>query len=96
MTAFHWEMGKVTKVIFRPIAFGLGLENEEFVMPSFFDTIDHLRLHYPPVPVASLENQAMANMPAHSDWSSKLCSFRMTAVASRQACVAATDPGYFH
>ena len=53
------------------MALGIGLEDENYFLPTHPGHNNQLRLlHYPPVPAAVLESPAATRMPAHSDWPS--------------------------
>jgi isopenicillin N synthase-like dioxygenase len=70
-TKFYWECNKVAQSILRAMALGIGLEDPEYLIKYHSGHNNQLRLlHYPPVPAAELERQAVARMPAHSDWGS--------------------------
>ena len=68
---FYWECFKVSSSILKAMAIGIGLEDEDFLLKFHSGHNNQLRLlHYPPVPASELESQAVARMPAHTDWGS--------------------------
>lgn len=70
-TDFYWECNKIAQSILRAVAFGIGLDDPEYLIKYHSGHNNQLRLlHYPSVPAAELENQTAARMPAHSDWGS--------------------------
>ena len=53
------------------MALGVGLENEDYFVPTHPGHNNQLRLlHYPPVPAGNIESQASTRLGAHSDWGS--------------------------
>ncbi|MCJ1399540.1 hypothetical protein MMC11_002742 [Xylographa trunciseda] len=73
MLRFYWELNKTAQMILQAIGQGLHLKEGELtnLLRLHPGQNNQLRLlHYPPVPAELLENQIMARMPAHTDWSS--------------------------
>jgi isopenicillin N synthase-like dioxygenase len=77
MSHFYWECSGVASDILRALAVGIGLDNENHLVEKHSGHNNQLRLlHYPSVPAEALERQAMARMPAHTDWSSMTMLFQ--------------------
>ncbi|MCJ1285324.1 hypothetical protein MMC26_004664 [Xylographa opegraphella] len=73
MLHFYWELNKSAQMILQAISHGLHLEEKDLtdLLHLHPGQNNQLRLlHYPPVPAELLENQIVARMPAHTDWSS--------------------------
>ncbi|MCJ1385481.1 hypothetical protein MMC17_008604 [Xylographa soralifera] len=73
MLHFYWELNKSAQMILQAIGQGLHLKDSELtnLLRLHPGQNNQLRLlHYPPVPAELLENQIVARMPAHTDWSS--------------------------
>lgn len=71
MTNFYWECFETAKDLLRAIALGIGLEDDEYLLRFHSGENNQLRLlHYPPVETEKLSSNALARMPAHSDWGS--------------------------
>lgn len=70
-TEFYWECNRVAREILKAIAFGLGLEDPEYLMKFHSGHNNQLRLlHYPPIPAEDIESGKAARISAHSDWGS--------------------------
>ncbi|CAN8099763.1 unnamed protein product [Discula destructiva] len=71
-TAFYWTCYDTSKELLKAVAIGIGLEeDEEFLLRFHSGDNNQLRLlHYPPVERDKLSSNAIARMPAHSDWGS--------------------------
>ncbi|KAJ4421543.1 hypothetical protein N0V82_003681 [Gnomoniopsis sp. IMI 355080] len=70
-TGFYWTCFNTAKELLKAIAIGIGLEDEEFLLKFHSGENNQLRLlHYPPVERDKLSSNAIARMPAHSDWGS--------------------------
>lgn len=71
MTAFYWRLHAAATELLRAMALGLGLDQDPDYFLRFHSGLNNqLRLlHYPPVETAKLASNALAHMPAHSDWS---------------------------
>lgn len=70
-TAFYWECFETAKELLRAMAVGIGLEDAEYLVRFHSGENNQLRLlHYPPVETEKLSSNALARMPAHSDWGS--------------------------
>ena len=71
MTKFYWECYGSSKELLRAVALGIGLDDQDFLLRFHSGENNQLRLlHYPPVETEKLSSNAMARMPAHSDWGS--------------------------
>lgn len=71
MTRFYWQCFSTAKELLRAVAIGIGLEDQDFLLRFHSGENNQLRLlHYPPVETEKLSSNAMARMPAHSDWGS--------------------------
>lgn len=71
MTGFYWSCFGAARELLRAIALGIGLEDEDFLLRFHGGHNNQLRLlHYPPVETEALSSNAVARMPAHSDWGS--------------------------
>lgn len=71
MTKFYWQCFSTAKELLRAVAIGVGLEDQDFLLRFHSGENNQLRLlHYPPVETEKLSSNAMARMPAHSDWGS--------------------------
>jgi isopenicillin N synthase-like dioxygenase len=71
MTGFYWECFKSARELLRAVAVGIGLEDEDYLLRFHSGHNNQLRLlHYPPVETEKLSSNALARMPAHSDWGS--------------------------
>ncbi|KAK6222823.1 hypothetical protein LQW54_000632 [Pestalotiopsis sp. IQ-011] len=69
MTAFYWRCFETGKQLLRALAIGLELDDEDFLLGFHSGENAQLRLlHYPPVETNKLASNAVARMPAHSDW----------------------------
>lgn len=69
MTGFYEHCNGAAQEILRAVALGIGLEDENYLLPFHKGSNNQLRLlHYPPVETEKLSSNAMARMPAHSDW----------------------------
>lgn len=70
-TGFYWKCFGTAKELLKAIAIGIGLDDEEFLLRFHSGENNQLRLlHYPPVERDKLSSNAIARMPAHSDWGS--------------------------
>lgn len=73
-TAFYWTCFATARELLRAIAVGLGLgddQDEDYLARFHSGENNQLRLlHYPPVETEKLSSNALARMPAHSDWGS--------------------------
>lgn len=70
-TGFYWRCDETAKELLKAIAVGIGLEEEGFLLRFHSGHNNQLRLlHYPPVERDKLSSNAIARMPAHSDWGS--------------------------
>lgn len=70
-TDFYWTCFDTAKELLKAIGIGIGLEDEEFLLRFHSGENNQLRLlHYPPVERDKLSSNAIARMPAHSDWGS--------------------------
>lgn len=77
MTRFYWDCFGAASEILRAIAVGIGLEDEDHLVRKHSGHNNQLRLlHYPSIPADAIESQAMARMPAHTDWSSMTILFQ--------------------
>lgn len=71
MTEFYWSCFGTARELLRAIAIGIGLGDDEFLLRFHSGENNQLRLlHYPPVETEKLSSNAVARMPAHSDWGS--------------------------
>lgn len=71
MSRFYEECNEAVKRIFRVLALGIGLSDEEYLVKLHSGVNNQLRLlHYPAIPARELESGTTVRMPAHSDWSS--------------------------
>lgn len=71
MTGFYGHCFDTAKEILRAVALGIGLEDEDYLLRFHSGVNNQLRLlHYPPVETEKLSSNALARMPAHSDWGS--------------------------
>lgn len=71
MTSFYWSCFGTAKELLKAIAVGIGLDDEEFLLRYHSGENNQLRLlHYPPVETEKLSSNALARMPAHTDWGS--------------------------
>ncbi|KAK6200682.1 hypothetical protein LQW54_009643 [Pestalotiopsis sp. IQ-011] len=71
MAAFYGHCYDTAKEILRAVALGIGLEDEDYLLRFHSGVNNQLRLlHYPPVETEKLSSNALARMPAHSDWGS--------------------------
>lgn len=71
MTGFYWSCFGAARELLRAIALGIGLGDEDFLLRFHSGENNQLRLlHYPPVETEKLSSNALARMPAHSDWGS--------------------------
>lgn len=71
MTDFYWECFGTAKELLKAIAIGIGLDEEAYLLRFHSGENNQLRLlHYPPVDRDKLSSNALARMPAHSDWGS--------------------------
>ncbi|KAI0842569.1 thymine dioxygenase [Hypoxylon sp. FL0890] len=69
MMEFYWTCFGAAKELLRALAIGIGLEDEDFFLRFHSGENNQLRLlHYPPVEAEKLSSNAVARMPAHSDW----------------------------
>ncbi|KAI1416231.1 hypothetical protein F5Y13DRAFT_154877 [Hypoxylon sp. FL1857] len=69
MIEFYWKCFGAAKELLRALAVGIGLEDEDFFLRFHSGENNQLRLlHYPPVEAEKLSSNAVARMPAHSDW----------------------------
>lgn len=70
-TSFYWTCFDTARELLKAIGIGIGLEDEEFLLRFHSGDNNQLRLlHYPPVERDKLSSNAIARMPAHSDWGS--------------------------
>lgn len=70
-TAFYWTCFATAKELLRAMAMGLGLDDPDYLVRFHSGENNQLRLlHYPPVETEKLSSNAMARMPAHTDWGS--------------------------
>ncbi|KKY37670.1 putative thymine dioxygenase [Diaporthe ampelina] len=70
-TGFYWSCFDTAKELLRAIAIGIGLDDPDYLLKFHSGENNQLRLlHYPPVETEKLSSNAMARMPAHSDWGS--------------------------
>ncbi|KAF3762708.1 Clavaminate synthase-like protein [Cryphonectria parasitica EP155] len=70
-TGFYWCLFDTAKELLKAMAIGIGLDDESFFLRYHSGQNNQLRLlHYPPVETAKLSSNALARMPAHSDWGS--------------------------
>lgn len=71
-TGFYWACNTTARELLRAVAVGLGLDADGDALARFHSGHNNqLRLlHYPPVETARLSSNALARMPAHSDWGS--------------------------
>jgi isopenicillin N synthase-like dioxygenase len=71
MTEFYWHCFGSAKEILRAVALGIGLPDADHLLRYHSGLNNQLRLlHYPPVEAAKLSSNALARMPAHTDWGS--------------------------
>ncbi|KAK7704123.1 hypothetical protein SLS64_008681 [Diaporthe eres] len=71
MTGFYWSCFDTAKELLRAMAMGIGLDDPDYLLKFHSGENNQLRLlHYPPVETEKLSSNAMARMPAHSDWGS--------------------------
>lgn len=71
MTGFYWSCFETSKELLRAMAMGIGLDDSDYLLKFHSGENNQLRLlHYPPVETEKLSSNAMARMPAHSDWGS--------------------------
>ncbi|KAH8892197.1 Clavaminate synthase-like protein [Thozetella sp. PMI_491] len=69
MTGFYWQCFGTAKEVLRAMTLGIGLEDENYLLKFHSGANNQLRLlHYPPVETEKLSSNALARMPAHSDW----------------------------
>jgi isopenicillin N synthase-like dioxygenase len=69
MTGFYSHCFDAAKEIIRAITLGIGLEDEDYLLRFHSGNNNQLRLlHYPPVETEKLSSDALARMPAHTDW----------------------------
>ncbi|KAI0134279.1 thymine dioxygenase [Xylariales sp. AK1849] len=69
MTDFYWKCFRAAQDLLRALAIGIGLEDEDYFLRLHSGQNNQLRLlHYPPVETEKLSGNAVARMPAHSDW----------------------------
>lgn len=67
---FYWECDRVAKSLLTAVALGLGVEDPDDLLKFNSGQNNQLRLvHYPSLPVADLESEAKARLPAHCDFS---------------------------
>ncbi|RAO65528.1 uncharacterized protein BHQ10_001540 [Talaromyces amestolkiae] len=77
MTRFYWDCFGAASEVLRAIAVGIGLDDEDHLVRKHSGHNNQLRLlHYPSIPADVIESQAMARMPAHTDWSSMTILFQ--------------------
>lgn len=71
-TGFYWACWAAARELLRALALGLDLDGgEDYLLRFHGGDNNQLRLlHYPPVETAALASDAVARMPAHSDWGS--------------------------
>lgn len=70
-TGFYWTCSDTAKELLKALAVGIGLDDDEFLVRFHSGDNNQLRLlHYPPVERDKLCSNAIARMPAHSDWGS--------------------------
>lgn len=70
-TGFYWTCFETAKELLRAIATGIGLDDPDYLVRFHSGENNQLRLlHYPPVETEKLSSNALARMPAHSDWGS--------------------------
>lgn len=70
-TGFYWSCFDTAKELLRAMAVGIGLDDPDYLLKFHSGENNQLRLlHYPPVETEKLSSNAMARMPAHSDWGS--------------------------
>lgn len=70
-TSFYWACFETAKELLRAIAIGIGIEDQDYLVRFHSGENNQLRLlHYPPVETERLSSNALARMPAHSDWGS--------------------------
>lgn len=70
-TGFYWTCHETAKELLKALALGIGLEDDDFLLRFHSGDNNQLRLlHYPPVERDKLSSNAIARMPAHSDWGS--------------------------
>lgn len=70
-TGFYWSCFDTAKELLRAMAVGIGLDDPDYLLRFHSGENNQLRLlHYPPVETEKLSSNAMARMPAHSDWGS--------------------------
>ncbi|KUI66804.1 hypothetical protein VM1G_02190 [Cytospora mali] len=71
MTGFYWSCFDAAKELLRAVAMGVGLDDPDYLLRYHSGENNQLRLlHYPPVETEKLSQNALARMPAHSDWGS--------------------------
>lgn len=71
MTGFYWSCYDTAKELLRAMAMGIGLDDPDYLLKFHSGENNQLRLlHYPPVETEKLSSNALARMPAHSDWGS--------------------------
>ncbi|KAK7917265.1 hypothetical protein PG985_010873 [Apiospora marii] len=69
MMAFYWKCFEASKDLLSALALGIGLEDDQYFLRYHNGHGNQLRLlHYPPVETEKLSSDAVARMPAHSDW----------------------------
>lgn len=69
MQRFYWKCFAAARELLRALAIGVGLDDEDFFLHFHSGENNQLRLlHYPPVEATKLSSNAIARMPAHSDW----------------------------
>ncbi|KAL2039404.1 hypothetical protein N7G274_007676 [Stereocaulon virgatum] len=74
---FHWECHHTAETILSAMALGIGLSDENHFRPTNPGHNNQLRLlHYPPVPVADVEQHLSTEMGAHSDRGSIIMLFQ--------------------
>lgn len=70
-TGFYWTCSGAARELLRALAVGLGLGDEDYLLRFHSGENNQLRLlHYPPVETERLSSNAVARMPAHTDWGS--------------------------
>lgn len=71
MTGFYWSCYDTAKELLRAMAMGIGLDDPDYLLKFHSGENNQLRLlHYPPIETEKLSSNALARMPAHSDWGS--------------------------
>ena len=70
MLKFHKALFEAGSKLYRAMAIGLGLD-EDNILKIHSEKWNQLRLlHYPTIPAELIESEKFARMPAHSDWGS--------------------------